>query len=400
MNVFYNLKQLLLLIALIVSLGMSVESSDVAGYPQKIYTIRANMSSSVVMNQVLSQNQVFGFETLSTMSMRKETNIGQSDEGKASAQKLAYEVGVNGMFYDSFGHPAGILIRNGELITSKSIGTPLFLVNKNGTVSIQDVTLNTGILYKNNKYSINEVNDSQEKGKISIYTPWFGETDRMRVQHTVIVVKNNKIIDRIETDSPFSTQKALGGLHNGNFLMDFQSLTQVLTVDLANGQTNSLTNDQADDFSKDITNELNFSIGDQVEFVVEGNIDISEIKEGFQTGGWLVKDGVNVAKPYENFIGLTDSLQPRTAIGITDKNTLIIKVVDGRRPGVSTGLTGSQLADLFVQEKCISAAYLDGGASTTLVQGGKVTNNPSLGEEKKISHGLFFDRDYSKVLAK
>lgn len=353
MEALVNLKQLVAVIQLILSLGLSIETVQVEGFEQQIYTIVADPKSDVVISQRLSEDQVYGFEKLSDMGAE-------------------HTFGVNGMFYDSFGHPAGISIIDSEVVTTRDIGTPLFAIQKDGTPMITDIDLNLSITIKDKTYQINEVNGQLLSKGFSLYTPWNGTTDRIGASHSIIVIHNNKIVNKLKTIGPYATNKAPMGLDNGDFLAVFQSLSE---------------GDFAD-------------IGDSVDVHYNSNIELAQIKEGFQTGGWLVQNGINVAKPYENYIGRTDSLQPRTAIGITEDNRIMVKVIDGRQTGVSVGVTGKQLADLFIKAGCVSAAYLDGGASTTLVKKGKLLNSPSLGEEKKISHGVFFDLDYSKVLAK
>jgi len=362
MDILSNLKQLMLIIQLILSMGLSIDSMEVDGYEQKIYTLNVASLDNVHLQQKLSINQVFGFENLTAMAKSQPDHIN--------------EIAVNGMFYDSFGHPAGMLIMDGELITSKSIGTPMFLLYEDGRVVIADMTIDLFIEHNKIKYPVYEVNGSQPEGIFSLYTPWYGATNRIRALHTAIVVNNSRIINTIQTENPYSTGQASGGLDGGNFLLSY----------LGTGiGTDSI---------------MNFGVSDNLRFLMESNVEQEGIEEGFQTGGWLVREGENVSKPYENYIGRTDSLQPRTAIGITKHNRVIIKVVDGRQAGVSHGMTGYQLAQLFIDENCVSAAYLDGGASSIIVKKGSIINVPSLGEEKKISHGLFFDRDYSKVLAK
>jgi len=362
MDIFSNLKQLMLIIQLIISMGLSIDSMEVDGYEQKIYTLNVASLDNVQLQQKLSTNQVFGFENLTSMAKSQPSHIN--------------EIAVNGMFYDNYGHPAGILIMDGELITSKSIGTPMFLLYEDGRVAIKDVSIDLFIEHNTIKYPVYEVNGSQPVGVFSLYTPWYGATNRIRTIHTAIVVKNSRVINTIQTENPYSTGQASGGLDEGNFLLSY------LGTELSSKSS------------------IDFVEGDPLRFLMESNVNLEGIDEGFQTGGWLVRDGKNVSKPYENYIGRTDSLQPRTAVGITEYNEVIIKVVDGRQAGVSLGVTGYQLAQLFIDENCITAAYLDGGASSTIVKKGTIMNVPSLGEEKKISHGLFFDRDYSKVLAK
>ncbi|MCM2325241.1 MAG: phosphodiester glycosidase family protein [Candidatus Woesearchaeota archaeon] len=74
-----------------------------------------------------------------------------------------------------------------------------------------------------------------------------------------------------------------------------------------------------------------------------------------------------------------NDLHPRTSVGVSqDGKTLIIIVVDGRRPGYSEGLTLTELAQYHLYYGSYDALNLDGGGSTTLVMQGKgILNSPT-----------------------
>lgn len=60
-------------------------------------------------------------------------------------------------------------------------------------------------------------------------------------------------------------------------------------------------------------------------------------------------------------------LSPRTAIGLTADNHLILFAVDGRQPGISEGMTVREAAEWLRQDyRVVNALNLDGGGSTTL----------------------------------
>lgn len=73
------------------------------------------------------------------------------------------------------------------------------------------------------------------------------------------------------------------------------------------------------------------------------------------------------------------SVNPRTAIGYTADNRLILLVVDGRST-VSEGMTTLEMVDIFIGLGVTDAINLDGGGSTTLVFADptpRVVNRPS-----------------------
>ena len=68
---------------------------------------------------------------------------------------------------------------------------------------------------------------------------------------------------------------------------------------------------------------------------------------------------------------------PRTAMGYTKDNKLIILVVQGRFPGVAEGATLVQQAKILQDFGCWEALNLDGGGSSCLLINGKETIKPS-----------------------
>ncbi|RYG58335.1 phosphodiester glycosidase family protein [bacterium] len=106
----------------------------------------------------------------------------------------------------------------------------------------------------------------------------------------------------------------------------------------------------------------------------------------------IVKDGVNCAPNTDSF---AKTQHPRTAAGIADNGkTLVLVVVDGRRPTSAVGMSLTDLADLMKKLGCRDALNLDGGGSSEMVlrdpQNGQlqVVNSPSDGRERAVANVL------------
>jgi len=81
-------------------------------------------------------------------------------------------------------------------------------------------------------------------------------------------------------------------------------------------------------------------------------------------------------------------IDPRTAIGLTANNQLIIITVDGRQSH-SVGATLPELVDMFHSCQAHSAINLDGGGSSTLVAKNRgILNQPSDGTERPVANHL------------
>lgn len=90
---------------------------------------------------------------------------------------------------------------------------------------------------------------------------------------------------------------------------------------------------------------------------------------------------------------------PRSAVGQRADGTVIFVVIDGRQSH-SVGATLKEVQDLLLQEGCVIAGNLDGGASSELVVDGQLITKPSsrYGERRLPSAFLVYD-DPSTVQA-
>ena len=86
-------------------------------------------------------------------------------------------------------------------------------------------------------------------------------------------------------------------------------------------------------------------------------------------------------------LGSIGGRNPRTAIGYTQNNNVVLLTADGRE-GASIGLTLMELASLMKEFGCINAMNLDGGGSTVMYVGGEVVNKPPVYGGIPLSHTL------------
>ena len=68
-----------------------------------------------------------------------------------------------------------------------------------------------------------------------------------------------------------------------------------------------------------------------------------------------------------------DDKHPRTAMGYTKDNKLIILVIQGRFSGIAEGATLTQEAQILQDLGCWEALNLDGGGSSCMLINGKET---------------------------
>ena len=116
--------------------------------------------------------------------------------------------------------------------------------------------------------------------------------------------------------------------------------------------------------------------------------DVNHIISG---GPYLVKNGEVFVDMTEQKLAAIGGRNPRTAIGYTKDNNLILVTADGRE-GSSIGLTLIELANLMKQLGCVNAMNLDGGGSTVMFVNGQVVNRPAVQGGIPLSHTLMIKK--------
>ena len=119
-----------------------------------------------------------------------------------------------------------------------------------------------------------------------------------------------------------------------------------------------------------------------------------ELKPEWKDVNHIISGGPYLVKNNEIYVDITEQKlhsitgrNPRTAIGYTKDNNLIMLTADGRE-GASIGLTLFELAYLMKDLGCINAMNLDGGGSTVMYVQGKIVNKPAVSGGIPISHSL------------
>lgn len=112
-----------------------------------------------------------------------------------------------------------------------------------------------------------------------------------------------------------------------------------------------------------------------VELSVNTNPNWKGVKHIISGGPYLVKNGDVFVDMTAQKLGAIGGRNPRSAIGYTSDNNLILVAVDGRE-GSSIGMTLNELAKFMQSIGCIGAINLDGGGSTVMYVNGSIVNQP------------------------
>lgn len=322
-------------------LSYNQEQINISGYEQQIYSVIVDLNNeNISLNNNLSHDKIYGFETVSSIAKRKESILA-----------------FNGMFYTDSGMHIGGLIKNREIITLPFEKTPMILINNKGGFYIEDIQIHPSILINKKEIKIDGQNRKPYGSELILYTPVYGTNTRVEARSIGYVIQENTVIEVIKSDQPIHIREGM------SVLVDYGE-------------------------------NLHLYKGDEITIVYRFDKEIEEITEGFQSGGWLIKDGEIVVKDNEILVGLTTNRDPRTLLGKNKDGKLVVVIVDGRQPGYSKGITGIEAAELMKRLGCVDAVLLDGGASSTLVINNELINKPSFKQkEKKISHIITIEKN-------
>ena len=136
---------------------------------------------------------------------------------------------------------------------------------------------------------------------------------------------------------------------------------------------------------KEISNAKKFKLDLKI------NPEWENVNHIISGGPYLVKNGEVFVDMTEQKLGSVGGRNPRTAIGYTSDNNLIMLTADGRE-GESIGLTLIELANLMKNLGCINAMNLDGGGSTVMLINGQVVNKPAVQGGIPLSHTLMIKK--------
>lgn len=129
----------------------------------------------------------------------------------------------------------------------------------------------------------------------------------------------------------------------------------------------------------------------KVKFEIGTTPDWKNVKHIISGGPYLVKNSEVFVDMTAQKLGAIGGKNPRSAVGYTKDNEMILVAVDGRE-GSSVGMTLMQLANFMKSAGCINAMNLDGGGSTVMYINGRVVNRPQVRGGIAISNALVISK--------
>lgn len=131
----------------------------------------------------------------------------------------------------------------------------------------------------------------------------------------------------------------------------------------------------------------NIKTGDKVKIDYSLSPKLKNIEHIISGGPYLMKDGEIFLDVTSQKLNAISGRNPRTAVGYTKDNVLLMVTVDGRKEG-SSGVTLKELANLMKEFGCYEAINLDGGSSTVMYVDGKIYTGSNIKSSVAINNAL------------
>lgn len=256
------------------------------------------------------------------------------------AKKNNSLVAINGTFFKpQTGVPLGTLMIDGEIQTGPiydRVALGIF-ENRFDTARVQ---LNANLITKNESIKIDNINQPRMLSTYTLmYTPRWGLKSAPTPKYGMqVAIKDNEIIETSETSLQIP--------ENGYVI------------------------------SGPVSKLGKLKKGDKVKVDIMTIPEWENVTHIISGGPYLLKKGDVFIDVKEEKLPAITGRNPRTAVGYTADNNLVLVTVDGREQA-SVGMSLRELALFMKSIGCYEAINLDGGGSSVLYINGQIANHPA-----------------------
>jgi exopolysaccharide biosynthesis protein len=289
-----------------------------------------------------------------------------ADEGIARRETLSgmvnrrdAVVGINAGYFTAKGDPLGTLIIDRKLVSSPLYDRSVFGITDENKVVFGNPKFSGYVRATGLEVPIDAVNQPRRGDKIVIFTSEYARNTLTELPGIELVLIKGKVC----------------GIQSQNALIP------------PDGVVISVGGDKTRHFK-------HIKLGDSIQLDYSVAVPWNTIKHAICGGPRLIENGeISINDVQERFsTSIANARHPRTAIGLSVDNSLILMVVEGRSAG-SVGMTLKEMALYMKRLGVRHGINLDGGGSSTMVINNRVVNSTSDGAERRISNGILLLRN-------
>ena len=310
------------------------------------------------LKPLLSNGMILGKERVTSM-----------ERGISNSATVA---GVNGdLFNFKDGHPSGMLMQNGVLQSPPYRFRSSVGITSDGRLNVGRVSFFGYWQGLGQRRPLTGLNQPPRGDGTSLFTPAWGAATP-RIPGVVEAV--------LRPFPPAVTGKELSGF------VYVQNNTGGGTPIPRDGAVLVARGSQVAKLAQEAT------VGTEIftRLILSPDWPTSGVTDALGGGPVIVRNGKAVWTAGEDFLpSQLGPRNPRTAVGQRRDGKIILLAVDGRRRGLSVGLSTWELAQAMVRLGAVTASALDAGGSTTMAFDGKLLNRPSdPGGERPVAETL------------
>ncbi|MEB3196199.1 MAG: phosphodiester glycosidase family protein [Candidatus Sericytochromatia bacterium] len=268
---------------------------------------------------------------------------------------------INGSFFNYVNNePAGLMVQDGQIISSGMHNRSVFGIRYDGTPFIDDAQVRAAVMLEDGReLAVAGVNRRARPNQMTLYTSHFGAATRTALhpyRYEAAIDARGNVIEASNGNLP---------IPRGGYVLSANGAAFARAMEALRPGARALVYTQL----SGVWEGVRYAIGGGPTIVHNGKVHVTARQEGF---------GSHIAS----------GRAPRTAIGYTPAGITLMVTVDGRVPKHSVGCTLKELARLMIELGAIEAINLDGGGSTVMVIAGKPVNRISAGVERLVSNAI------------
>ena len=300
------------------------------------------------------------------------------------AEKQGYTVmaAFNGDFFSmSSGIPTGLVVREGRLVSSDGSWNAVGF-RQDGSVIVGAPKLDiTFAVNGGQRFRVAGLNKVRDGSGAFLYSGDYSTSTHLSAEGPSVLLRKVDSDDQLTIGGSIALEVVEAGMVKGSTKLDSDTFV--------------------------LTHQTTTDIGIDLTALQPG--DILTIYTGTRSEGWedvyyacgggdlLAEKGSLTAKATGSTKG------PRTMLGVRPDGSLSILVCDGRKSGVSDGMTLAEGARRLLNEGCITVINLDGGGSSVAsvrypgYENSIVTSDPSDGTPRECATYILFVNEGKKT---
>ena len=328
------------------SLKVKYQKNEIKEITDGIVYVRINKRKIKINVAEINRNINPNIEIIPQMASEKMHSKKRINNIAADAK-----IAINGTYFkQDTGTPLGVLMINNKIITGPIYDRVALGISDFGFKTSR-VSFEGYIKKGDNIIALNNINQPRMMfTQVLVYTPLWGIKSPATKKESVHIAVSNNIITQV-SKYPVNIPK--------------------------DGYVISAPKDKVIGLKK----------GDKIDLQYKINPNWDDVKHIISGGPYLIKNGsVFVDAASQKLNGITGR-NPRTAIGYTKDNIMIMVTVDGRKEG-SSGVTLIELGRLMKELGCYEAINLDGGSSTVMYVDGTILSGTNIKNSSSISNAL------------